>query len=65
MSEINGSASRAAALVNGPSGATMRERLDAITEIRVRDPEAIRRAADAQRQGVTGSRRRSADDHRL
>jgi len=49
MSEVNGTASAVSAAANGTSGATtLRQKYEAITEIRVQDPGAIRRAAVAR-----------------
>ena len=49
MSEVNGAASAVTAAANGASGGTsLRQKYEAITDIRVTDPAAIRRAADAR-----------------
>ena len=56
MSEL----ANGAVAVSGVSGATNRDRYRALTDIRVQDPEAIRRAADARTK-----RSLSGDDGRL
>ena len=46
MSDVNGAIS--APTVNGSQAATLRQKYEAITQIRAQDPGAIRRAADAR-----------------
>jgi hypothetical protein len=48
MPDTNGAAMSTSAPVNGSSAVTLRQKYEAITEIRVQDPGAIRRAADAR-----------------